>query len=85
MKIEPQPNIIQLKLESAKAGILATEVRDSAVEFGEVISIGENIKSVKVGDKVFVKSWGLDWSEKDGVKYTFVNIETGALLAIVRE
>lgn len=90
MKITPLGNIIQLEIEEAKAGMLDTSSRDSAVEYAKVIAIGDFVVSTKtvnyphVGDHVFVKAWAIDIIDHEGKKYYFVNLDTGGLLAVVR-
>lgn len=82
MKIQPERDIVQLKLDEVSAGALDTSSRDSAVEYGEVIAVGAGT-TLKVGDKVFVKSWGIDLVNHEGKKFYFVNIGTNAILAKV--
>lgn len=83
MKITPQANIVQLKIEEAKAGILDTSSRDSAVEYAEVLATGSEVKSLKVGDKVFVKAWAVDIITHDDKKFYFVDITSNGILARV--
>lgn len=84
MKIQPLKGIVHLKIDEAKAGDLVTSSRSSAVEYAEVVAVGEGVTSVKKGDKVFVKAWGIDNVFHDDVKYYFVAIDTNAILAIVK-
>lgn len=84
LKIEPQQNTVQLKIEEAKAGVLNTSSRETAVEFGEVLAIGEGVKSLKVGDKVFVKAWGIDIVNHNEERFYFVNLETNAILGKIK-
>ncbi len=84
MKIEPRENIVHLKIDEAKGMVLDTSSRASAVEFGEVISVGEGVKELKKGDCVFVKAWAIDIVNHKDVKYHFVNVNTGGILAIVK-
>ena len=83
MKITPQPNIVQLKIEEASAGALNTSSRDSAVELAEVVSAAEGTGFVK-GDKVFVKAWAIDIINHEGKKYYFCNLDTKGILAVVK-
>lgn len=85
MKIKPLGNQIYLKIEEAKAGVLNTSSRETAVEYAEVIEVGEGVKSVKKGDKVFVKAWSIDIINHNDKKYHFVNLDTNGILAIVNE
>lgn len=98
------PGVVYIKTQTAKVGALDTSSRDSAVEFAEVMAVGEmpgkskcldscmvcpteSISNFdfKVGDKIFVKSWGIDIITHEGVRYEFVNIATGAIVAKVHE
>lgn len=83
MKIKPLGDIVQLKIEEVKAGVLDTSSRESAVEYAEVLEVGENVKGINAGDKVFVKAWGVDIVNHEDKKYHFVNVNTNAILAIV--
>lgn len=83
MKIKPSELIVQLKIEEAKAGDLVTSSRDSAVEYAEVLAVGDGVKSLKVGDKVFVKAWAIDIINHEDKKYYFCNLNTSGILAKV--
>lgn len=85
MKIQPLKGIVYLKIDEAKAGVLDTSSRQSAVEFAEVLEVGEGITNIKKGDKVFVKSWALDQISHNDVKYFFCALDTNGILAIVRQ
>lgn len=88
MTIKPLKDIVYLKIEKASIGVLDTSSRDSAVEYAEVIAVGEGITHLKKGDKVFVKSWAIDIvnhaTGSDMVKHYFCNINSGGILAIVK-
>lgn len=83
MKIKPCPGQIYVKMEEATAGLLDTSSRESAVECAEVLAVGENIAHIKKGDKLFIKSWGIDSVYHQDKRYNFVNVATDAILAIV--
>lgn len=85
MKIKPLEKIVYLKIAEVKAGVLDTSSRNSAVEYGEVIAVGPKVEGIKKGDKLFVKSWGIDLLYHNDKMYHFVNLDTGAVLAIVNE
>lgn len=94
MKIQPLGNIIQLEIEEAKAGILDTSSRDSAVEYAKVIAIADLADDLavqagrkykpEVGDYVFVKAWAIDIINHQDKKYYFVNLDTNGVLAVVK-
>lgn len=85
MKILPLDNIIQLKIEEAKVGILDTSSRQSAVEYAEVVATGSgSFDSPKVGDHVFVKAWAIDIIQHEEKKYYFCDIKTNGILAVVK-
>lgn len=85
LKIEPLGNIVHLKIEEAKAGILDTSSRMTAVEVAEVVAVGPDVKSdLKQGDKVFVKAWGIDLINHEDKRYFFVAEDTNAILAKIK-
>lgn len=91
MTIEPLPGIIQLELEEAKAGVLDTSSRQSAVEYAKVVAVGGVTKidgitviSPEVGDHVFVKSWAVDIITHEDKKYYFVDSASKGVLAVVK-
>lgn len=89
MKIQPRPDIIQLDIEEAKAGVLDTSSRSSAVEYATVVAIGDSadgreIRSIQVGDKVFVKAWAVDIINHEDKKYYFVDINSKGILAVIK-
>ena len=84
MKIEPRPGIVYLKFEEAQAGGLDTSSRASAVEYAEVVAVGDGV-GVKVGDHVFVKAWSIDSVYHEGKEYRFCSVQTNGILAIVRQ
>ena len=83
--IEPLENIVYLKIDEVKVGGLDTSSRNSAVEVAVVESVGEGVKNLKKGDKIFVKAWGVDSISYNDKKYYFVNIDTGAVLCKINE
>lgn len=83
MKIKPLPGQVHLKIDEAKAGVLNTSSRMSAVEFAEVLGVGEGVNHLKKGDKVFVKAWAVDIINHEDTRYYFCNIETNGIIAVV--
>ena len=85
MKIIPLKNQVHLKIDEAKAGILDTSSRMSAVEYAEVLALGPDVTiDIKVGDHVFVKAWATDIITHEDKRYYFISTETNGILAIVR-
>jgi co-chaperonin GroES (HSP10) len=85
MIINPQPRTVQLKIEEAKAGDLVTTSRETAIEVAEVLAIGDWVSDIAVGDKIFVKAWAIDIITYNDVRYYFCNINTGGILATIKE
>lgn len=83
MKIKPLANEVQLKIDEAKAGSLNMESVVSAVEIGEIIAIGEDVKGLKVGQKVLFKAWSCDIVTVDGKRYYFINMTTNGIKATI--
>lgn len=84
IKIKPQPNIVYIKTEEAHAGILDTSSRESAVEYAEVLDVGEDVDLIKKGDHIFYKSWAVDSVFHQDKRYNFINVKTGGILAVVK-
>jgi co-chaperonin GroES (HSP10) len=83
-KIKPLPGEVQLKLDTASAGILNTDSRESAVEYAEVLAVGEGVIEVKKGDFVLVKSWAIDSIVHKDTRYNFVSLKTGGIKAVIQ-
>lgn len=85
MKIKVLGDFIQIKVDKTKAGILGLESIKTADEYGEVIGIGPDVKlPLKVGDKIFYKSWATDIINNKGDVHIFVSERTGGICAIVK-
>lgn len=84
MKIQPLKGEIQIKLDEASAGILNTSSRESAVEYGEVLAVGDDVEEIKKGDFILVKSWAIDSITHEDKRYNFVSMKTGGVKAIVK-
>ena len=84
MKITPVGDRIYIDVKEVKTiGALDVSSKKSAHEYGTVIAIGPEVKSVKKGDEIMVKAWGLDVCEMDDKQYYFVSESTNAVCAIV--
>ena len=84
MIIQPLNNIIYIKIDEPKAGVLNTSSRPSAIEYAEVLDVGEGVSNIKKGDNIFVKAWAIDIINYQEKKYHFVNLETNGILAVIK-
>lgn len=84
MQVKPFKGQIYLKVAEATAGALVTDSYNSAVEFAEVLAVGEGVVGIAKGDKVFVKAWAIDTIRYEEKNYRFVHIDTNGILAIVK-
>ena len=83
MKIHPLSNEVQIKIDEAKAGVLNMESTQTAVEFGEVVAIGDEVKGIKVGQKILFKAWAVDIVTWEGKRYYFLNMTTNGIKATI--
>ena len=83
MKIIPVGTKLHLKIDKAEAGALNLESMNTAVEFAEVLDVGEEVKDYKKGDKVFVKAWSIDIVSYGEERFYFVDIKSGGVCAKV--
>ena len=87
MKLRPMADNIVLKAteaeETTASGIiLAAATREKPAIF-EVMSVGPDVKDVKVGDKVIVSKFIGGDIKLDGTEYKFVKLED--VLAVVTD
>lgn len=85
LKVEPLPGIIYIETEQVKVGSFDTSSKESAVEFAEVLAVGEGVAKLQAGDKIFVKSWAIDLINHEGKWYKFVNMDTGGVVAKITD
>lgn len=85
LKIEPVGDMIFLEIEKAKLGALDSSSVKTGMEWGVIKSMGKEVKSseYKVGDKVFVKAWGVDVLHYEGEDYYFTSEARGAICAVI--
>lgn len=83
--IKPLGDQIFLKIEQANLGSLDTSSVKTGVEWAIIQALGPEVqdKTLKVGDKVFVKSWGVDVIAYEGEDYYFVSEARKAIVALV--
>jgi len=84
MKIIPVGNKIQIEIEKPKAGKLDMSSKETAVENGTIIAVGEEVKGFKVGQKILVKAWCLDVISFNGINYYFLDSDSQGICAIVK-
>lgn len=77
-------NRVYLDIKEPEAGALSLESMPTAIEYAEVLEVGEGIDELKKGDRVFVKAWSIDIVNHDGKKYHFVDFRTGGILSITK-
>lgn len=75
----PFPDKIEVKPFKPEKAILSQN--ESLVEAGEVISVGSEVKFVKVGDTIYFDAWGCSKTPKiDGVEHYVVQENTAVIL-----
>lgn len=85
MKIFPFEGYIQIEIPTSKVGSLDLREGTTVQELGIVKAISKSIDSdLKVGDKIFFKSWAVDIITYDDKKYYFINMKSGGITAIIR-
>jgi len=78
MNIQPLgDNLIVLPAE--KKQILVSDNKNLCL-YGEVQAIGDEVKKIKVGDRVVYEMWGLKSPEIDGEKVHFISESSPFLL-----
>lgn len=75
---------IQIKIDDVKAGSLDISSLNVAKEVGTVVALGDEVTTVKVGDKIMFKSWAVDIIVDNGDKYYFIDLTTGGVCAIFK-
>lgn len=86
LKIQPLGDMIQIKIEQASLGALDTSSMKTGVEWGVIEAMGPDVqdRTLKVGDKIFCKSWGVDIISYENEDYYFVSEARKAIVAIVK-
>lgn len=88
MKIKPVGKVIYLKLDTVeeiggKAVSLDTSSKKTTREFAEVLAVGPEVLTVKVGDKLLVKAWAIDEIVHDKESYFFTSEDRDGICAVV--
>lgn len=94
MKIQPVGDVIFLSIEKANLGALDTSSVKTGMEWAIIKALGpdcnaESIRTgtkgtLKIGDKVFVKAWGVDVIEFEGESYYFTSEARNAICAVIK-
>lgn len=78
MKITPYGS--NILVEPMIKSQIAVVDQNPLCEYGEVIAIGEDVKYIKVGDKVGFTIYGMKDLTAEGKKYYFIPEDTNFLL-----
>lgn len=62
---------------------IAVSDTPSLCEYGEVIAIGSDVKTIKVGDKISFTVWGLNSVDLEGSKYYLVPEDPKFILSYI--
>ena len=78
--------MIFLEMEKANLGSLDTSSVKSAMEWATIKDLGPEVKdkTLKKGDKVFVKAWAIDSILYEGKDYFFTSAERKGICAIIK-
>lgn len=86
MTITPTGTRIYLGLKPIqKVGDLDVSSKKTVQEWGTVESVGEKVTTVKVGDTIMFKAWGLDSLTHQKQEYFFIDEQSGAICAIIKD
>lgn len=83
MTIKPLGGKVQIEFEKPSVGGLDLSAKETAQEVGKVIAIGENVKNLKVGDRIMYKGWGVDVITYNDEKYYFIDSTSEGVCAII--
>lgn len=88
MKITVQPigDQIYLDMEKADLGALETSSMKIGMEWATIKGLGKEVqnKELKLGSKVFVKSWAIDVILYEGNDYYFTSEARKGIVAIIK-
>jgi len=86
LKIHPLADQILLEMDKAKLGALETSSVKTGMEWATVKALGPDVKSkeLKIGVKVFVKSWAIDTILYENADYHFTSEERKGIVAIIK-
>lgn len=83
MKIKPFGNRILIKPVS-KAQVLMSETGELS-EYGEVVAVGSEVKTIKVGQTVGFSVFGVEKLVIEDEKYYFLQEDADFLLAVIEK
>ena len=81
--IIPVVKKIQIEIDKPTAGALDMSSKETAVENGTIIAMGEDVKGFKIGQKLLLKAWGLDVISYEGTNYYFIDFDNLGICAIM--
>lgn len=74
-----------LTIEQANLGALDTSSMKTGVEWGIVSGLGPDVQGdYKIGDKIFVKAWGVDSILYENEDYYFTSEARKAICAVIK-
>ncbi len=82
MNIEPFGKNI-LVIPTKKEQVLVSET-NSITAYGEVVGIGKDVKTIKVGDTIGFTKWGIRELDIQDDKHYFVPEDSDFLLGVIR-
>lgn len=101
MTIQPVGKKIQIEVDSPTAGGLDLSSKETIVEVGTIIALGEELAGLgrtkringvlvetekfKVGDRIFLKAWAIDIINYNKDKFYFIDADSLGICAIVKE
>lgn len=83
MNIKPFGNNILIKPVEEKTLIIAE--KRTLCEYGEVLAVGDEVKHIKVGDKVGFVVWGLNQLVIGGETHYFVSENSDFILGTITD
>jgi len=82
-KYEIKPFGDQILIEPITKKQTLISDQKSLCEYGEVIAIGDEVKKIKVGQKIGFLIWGLNSLELNGKKYYFCQETPEFILGVI--
>jgi co-chaperonin GroES (HSP10) len=70
----------QILIQPDKKEQVLVSDQGTLCEYGEVLAIGEDVKRIKVGDKIIFTIWGVNAVEIGNEKYHFIPEDNNFIL-----